>query len=133
MVRTTPFTCGAQASVTIITRSCRRPAGSAAAALSGVNSSGWDGQSFCGFWNESRGMLCLRRCPVENLQMSASIFREGCAAFNPVAVVGVEDTVDGFDRRVMNMTAHDAVEASRARFIDNGSLETANEFDRILH
>ena len=37
------------------------------------------------------------------------------------------------DRRVMNMAAHDAVEAARAGLASDGILETADIFDRIFH
>lgn len=43
--------------------------------------------------------------------MSAGIFDKGRAAFNPVPIIVVEDAADPFDRRMMNMTAHDAVRA----------------------
>src|SRR5665213_1614263 len=138
-VRTTPFTCGAQASVTIRTRSWRSicgKAGGAAKAPSGVTSTS-GGKGACEFvlciGDEAWRSLGCGRGPVENLQISGGIFREGGAAFNPVAVVEVETSIDPPDRRVMNMTAHDTAEPACSRFLNHGILETADIFDRILH
>src|SRR5947207_12337160 len=83
--------------------------------------------------DEARLLVVAESWPVENLQCSAGIFGKGGAAFNPVAVVEVDDSLDPLDGCVMNMTAHDAVEAARARLPCHSILEAADVLDRIFH
>src|SRR5580692_884315 len=72
-------------------------------------------------------------CPAKNLQMSVGIFDKGSAAFNPVPIIGIENSADLADRGVMDMAANRAVEAARAHFARHRLLETANIFDCVLH
>src|ERR1700743_2216714 len=89
--------------------------GGAVPPLSGVtkNSGCCDAcEGFGCFRNERRSRFGGRRCPAKNLQIAPGIFSERGAAFNPVAVVEVDDAVDMADRRVMNMTAPHRADAS---------------------
>src|ERR1700750_1657711 len=61
-------------------------------------------------WRGASNRLLV--CPPEDFQSSAGIFDKGGAAFNPVSIVEIEDTVDRADRGVMNVSANDAVEAA---------------------
>src|SRR2546430_15312753 len=106
-VRTTPFTCGAQASVTI--RSLRGRAASGAGAVGRTTActvmeaslSGDACDSANRLRDEARLLAVAESWPAENLQCSAGIFGKGGAAFNPVAVVEVDDSLDPLDGCVM--------------------------------
>src|SRR6202000_3245132 len=117
-VRTTPLICGAHASVTMRTlmRSSPdripMPAGIAPPGLTrrilrlykrGLAAGG------------NQGCVSLRSsgCPAQNLQISAGIFDKGRTAFNPVSVVKVEDVADHAHLGLVDMAAHDAIDAAR--------------------
>src|ERR1043166_3313720 len=135
-VRTTPLTCGAQASVTIRIRWWAARVGAAGAEPGSAviePSLGGSGRRDQRLGLENGTGAFAKGRPAENLQVSAGIFDKGGAAFNPVAVVEIEDAADPLDRSVMNMAAHDAVEAACARLMGHGILEAADILDRILH
>src|ERR1051325_5417213 len=138
-VRTTPFTCGAHASVTIRSLSGRLPSGAGASGRTAdctvmKGCLGGDSADLASRLREKAGLAAVAESwPAENLQCSAGIFDKGSAAFNPVAVVEVKDSFNRLDGCVMNMTAHDAVEAAGARLPCHGALEAADVLDRILH
>ncbi len=57
---------------------------------------------------------------------------QGRAAFDPVAVVAVEDALDRAHLGGVNVAAHHAVGAPPSRLGDDGGLEAADVFDRLL-
>src|SRR5580765_1206414 len=118
-VRTTPFTCGDQASVTIMIfkwaavpgmgPGCKR------LALRGYRR---------GFANPGQANACLAFCdrslrrigPVKNLHISVGIFDKGSAAFNPVSVIEIEDIADLANLGMMDVAANHPVHAALLGF-----------------
>ena len=70
--------------------------------------------------------------PVQDFQAAVGVFDERRAAFDPVAVVAVEDAVDGPHLGGVDVAADDAVGAQPSRLGDDGGLEAADVFDRLL-
>src|SRR5258708_35256080 len=62
--------------------------------------------------------------PLDDLQSTARIFDKSGAAFNPIPVIAIQNTIDQLGFRMMNMAANDAVQAASPRFPGQGVLET---------
>jgi len=54
------------------------------------------------------------------------------AALDPVAVVAIEDAVDGADLGVMDVSAHHTIDAATACFARDGLLVVVDELDGVL-
>src|SRR5689334_15145555 len=109
MVRTTPLTCGRQASVTIRIFKCAATPGIGPGSRRLVLRGNKRGHGFlvCG-WDGRRNSVVWTWCPAQNLQMAACIFDKGAAAFNPVSVVEVKDIADHADLGMMDVAADHA-------------------------
>jgi hypothetical protein len=91
------------------------------------------GQASMG-WYESSGIAFAGKTrPPDDLQSAADIFGQGRAAFNPIAVVAVENAADVADFRVVDMAAHHAIDMPLAGFARQGFLEIGNERGGVLH
>ena len=64
--------------------------------------------------------------------MSAGIFDNGGAAFNPVTVVDVENSVDVLDCRVMDVAAYHSIVTAQMRFARHYRLKTRDVLNRVL-
>ena len=73
----------------------------------------------------SSAQRTMRRRPVEILDQRG-------AAFDPVAVVAVEDAVDVADLGLVDVAADHAVDAAPARLAGHRVLEVADELDGVL-
>ena len=71
--------------------------------------------------------------PPHDLHSAARVLGERRAAFNPIAVVAIENAANSPYFRVMDMAADDAVEAARARFAGERLFEIADEAGGVLH
>ena len=71
--------------------------------------------------------------PAHNGELSAHVFRQSCTAFNPVAIIAVEDAIYVTHLCVMNVTANDTVDAAFAGCSRDCGFETGDVLDRILH
>src|SRR5688572_17844861 len=122
-VTTTPFTCGAQASVASSMRKLASPWGRRAG-KAGPGSSLVIGA----------GALQRRdRLPVDDPELARMRFDQRGEAFDPVAVVAVEDPADVADLRLVDVAAHDAVEPAPARLARERHLELPDVAHRVLH
>src|SRR5947207_12168484 len=101
-VRTTPLTCGNQASVTMAIRTRKLQ------------------EAVTHFW------------PFDDLEAAVKMLDEGGAAFDPIAVIEIVDVVDHAVVRGMDMAADDALGAALAGFAHHGVLEMRDELDRLL-
>ena len=70
--------------------------------------------------------------PLDDLQFAFEGFHQGGEAFHPVAVVAVDDAVDGLDLRLVDVPANHALESAAARLARHGILESGHEIDRVL-
>lgn len=70
--------------------------------------------------------------PAQDFQAAVGVLDQGRAAFDPVAVVAVEDAVDGPHLGGMDVAADHAVGAPLSRFGDHRHLEAADVFDCFL-
>ena len=70
--------------------------------------------------------------PVDDAQAAVEILDQRGAALDPVAVVAVEDAVDGADLGVMDVAAHHAVDAAAARFARHRVLVVVDELHGVL-
>src|SRR6185437_11869547 len=61
----------------------------------------------CSGAEERQPVLC---CPIDQFQPPVVVFDQGRAAFDPIAAVEVEDTVDITNLGMVDMAADDAVE-----------------------
>src|ERR1700722_6366394 len=109
-VRTTPFTCGRQASETMRMReegptASRRARASLALRLGCVSGSLRQAD---GARREERKSVAGG--PVDQFDPAVLVFDEGGAAFHPVAVVHVHHAVDFAHFGVVDMAAHHTVE-----------------------
>src|SRR4051794_21113957 len=116
MVWTTPLTCGRQASETMAIRKSallrcqpRRDVG-------------------------PHHRLLARRLlgPAHDAQAAVEVLDQGGAALHPVAVIAVEDAVDGADLGVMDVAADHAVDAAAARLACHRLFVVGDELDRVL-
>ena len=57
---------------------------------------------------------------------------QGRAAFDPVAVVAVEDAADLADLGLVDVAADHAVDAAPPRLVGDRVLEVVDELDRVL-
>src|SRR5688572_3685336 len=114
-VRTTPLTCGAQASVTRARRNW-------AASLTRRREAEIGRQ---------HGELPLGR-PLDDLEPAVAMLHQRGAALDPVAIVAIEDAVDGLDLGLVDVAAHHAVKAAALGFLRHRMLEVADELDRVL-
>src|SRR4051812_15837124 len=128
-VRTTPLTCGAQASVTISRRSGASFAGASARAR-GWSGTG-NGQALGG--RLPLGAEARLTHPVDQLEAAIGMLDEGGAAFHPIAVVHVGDAVDLAHLGVMDVAADDAVEAAPSRLVGERQLEPVDRLHCLLH
>src|SRR5258706_4281868 len=71
--------------------------------------------------------------PVDDPEFAAFELHQRGEAFHPVAVVAVEDPADVADLRLVDVSAHDALEAALARFLRERRLEVADVVDGVLH
>ena len=117
MVRTTPLICGRQASETM---AMRNPAYSAAS---------WAGASRVGSLDDSARALLG---PAHDAQAALEILDQRRAAFDPVAVVAVEDAVDVADLGVVDVAADHAIDAAPARLVGHGVLVVGDELHGVL-
>src|SRR5579883_1312869 len=118
MVRTTPLICGLQASETMAIR-----------------------KSFSLRSYPHRGVIAQHAAgalarvlvgPAQDAQAAVEILDQRGAALDPVAVVAVEDAVDGADLGMVDMAAHHAVDAAAARFARHRALIVADELHGVL-
>src|SRR6185436_2354635 len=105
-VRTTPLTCGAQASVTRARRKRAAPLTRRGEAEIG----------------RQHGELPLGR-PLDDLEPAVAMLDQRRAALDPVAVVAIEDAVDGLDLGLVDVAAHHAIEAAALGFLRHCILE----------
>src|SRR5688572_9076801 len=122
-VTTTPFTCGAQASVARRMRKLASFRGHRAG-KAGPGSSSVVGA----------GTLQRRdRLPVDDPHLACVRLHQRGEAFDPVAVVAVEDPADVADLGLVDVAADDPVEAAPARLARKRHLELADVAHRVLH
>jgi len=62
--------------------------------------------------------------PLHNLQPAARIFDKGGAAFNPIPVIAIENTVNHLGFGMVDMAADNAVQAARLGFPRQDMLKT---------
>ena len=115
-VRTTPFTCGAQASVTIRIRIRPRPAGRAQARF------------------RTRSKRARRDFvgPVEDFHPAVLMLDQSGAAFHPVAVIIIDELAEAARLGGVDMAADDAVDLQPGRLVRDRFLEAGDELDRVL-
>ena len=106
-VRTTPFTCGSQASETMTMRI-----------------SSWRGQA------QHREAAQAR--PFQDLEPAVGMLHQGRAALDPIAVVAIEDGAELADLGLMDMAADDTVDPAPARLIGQRHLEIVDIADGVL-
>jgi hypothetical protein len=70
--------------------------------------------------------------PLQDLQPAVIVLNESPAAFDPVAVVAVQNPVDRADFGAMDVAADDAAGMAPARFGDNRVLVVSDVLARIL-
>src|SRR5487761_2692512 len=110
-VRTTPFTCGCHASVTIRMR------------WEGANGSTGGASTGNGTSNRKRHPDLARReegqavagRPVDQFEPSVVVLHQRGAAFDPVAVVDIQHAAHLAHLGMVDVAAHDAVEAAPSR------------------
>src|SRR5215831_1653971 len=80
------------------------------------------------------GAAALSRigCPAQYLQISAGIFDKGCAAFNPVSVVEVENATDLPNLGLVDVSADHAVDATRFGCACDGCFKSGDVLDGVL-
>ena len=71
--------------------------------------------------------------PLDDLQPAARIFDKSGAAFNPIPVIAIKNTVNQLCFGVVDMAADDAVQAARLRFPRQSMLKTGDVGDGILY
>lgn len=71
--------------------------------------------------------------PADDLQPAVEMLHQGGAAFDPVAIVAIEDIVEPTNLGGVNVTANHAIHAATARFGDDGGFVVAYVFDRIFN
>ena len=70
--------------------------------------------------------------PVHDAQATIEVLDQRGAAFDPVAVIAVEDAIDVADLGVVDVAADHAVDAAPARFARHRVLVAVDELDRVL-
>src|SRR5258708_591893 len=71
--------------------------------------------------------------PLDDLEPATCILDKSGAAFNPIPVIAIQNTVNQFGFRVVDMAADDAVQPASPGFPCQGVLKTGDIGDRILH
>ena len=71
--------------------------------------------------------------PAQNRQAAVEVLHQRGEAFDPVAVVAIQHAADVADLGLVDVAAHDAVEAARAGFTRQRLLEGTDVADGILH
>src|SRR6185436_12470989 len=118
IVRTTPFIWGRQASETMAMRKSpllRRHAYRGVAAQ-----------------HTAAAQPGVLLGPAQDAQTTLEILDEGGAALDPVAVVAIENALDGSYLGVMDVAAYHAVDAAAARLAGDGALVVADVLHGIL-
>jgi len=70
--------------------------------------------------------------PIDDLKASIGVFHQSGQAFHPVAVIGIQDTIDIPQLGMVDMPAHDAIRATLARLAGERSLKVPNEAHRAF-
>src|SRR6266536_1819104 len=131
-VRTTPFTCGSQASVTIRIM-CEGAGGSISSQP--INSSRMRASGSCALRRSvqrEKGQTIGRR-PVDQLKPSVVMLDQRGAALHPVAIVEVQDALHLAYLCVVDVAAYDAVEAATAGLAGKRRFVSVDRLDRLLH
>jgi hypothetical protein len=71
--------------------------------------------------------------PAYDPQPAVEVFHQCRAAFDPIAVVAIENAVDGADLCMMDVAAHDAVDAAPAGLCRDGHLVVGDELHGVLN
>src|SRR5437899_1174801 len=111
-VMTTPLTWGAQASVASRMRNRDLLA--------------------CSFGNRGGGAFG-DLLPMQNRELALLALHQGSETFHPVAFVAVQNATNRADLRLVDVTAHHAVDASATRFLGKRDLEVGDIHHRVLH
>src|SRR5579871_2095166 len=107
-VRTTPFTCGSQASETMTIR---------------INRS---------IDSDAQHREAAQIRPLQDLEPAVAMLDQRRAALHPVAVVAVEDRADLPDLGLVDMAADHAVDPTPAGFLGQRQLEIVDIPHRVL-
>src|SRR5439155_4695861 len=70
--------------------------------------------------------------PVENLKTAIQVLYQGRAAFDPVAIVAIENGIEPADFRLVDVTADDAIHAAPTRLLRDRRLEIIDIAQRVL-
>src|SRR5271166_3156737 len=131
-VRTTPFTCGSHASVTISSR-CDGAGGSITShSASWSRASASDSFAQRGSARRKERQAVDRR-PVDQFQPPVMMLDQGGTAFHPVAVVQVQHALHLAHLGVMDVATHHAVKAAAARLARQRALEPIDRLHRFFY
>lgn len=71
--------------------------------------------------------------PVDDFKPAIHMLDKGRAAFDPITVIGIGDTVDIFQGCRMDMATDHTIEVAGTCFINNRIFKMRDEVDSILH
>src|ERR1700733_13882212 len=130
-VRTTPFTCGSHASVTIMIR-CEGAGGSISSQPINSSRMRWSGSGALRRSARREERQSVGRRPIDQLKLTIVMFHQGGAALHPVAVVEIQYTLHLAHFRVVDVAAHDAVEPTATRFVGERRFVAIDSLARFL-